>query len=131
MVARGADPAYYPVIPPERIPGAARRRFQGPRLPTGQGTDVGRFELAVAVVLLGLVVLRVLIVTVLGLLIIRPVRECPACFEPTVPIRWPLVLRLATGFEWRWCPSCRWQGPARKVSGRRASTGNRPTERRG
>lgn len=82
-------------------------------------TDVGQLELAVIVVLLGLVVLRVLIVTVLGLLIIRPVRECPACFEPTVPIRLPFVLRLAVGFEWRWCPACRWQGPARRVSERR------------
>ncbi|MDE0395771.1 MAG: hypothetical protein OYK82_13445 [Gammaproteobacteria bacterium] len=130
-MARRPDPAYYPVILPERVPGAPSRRAMGPHLPTGPGTDVGRFELAVAVVLLGLVVLRVLIVTILGLLILRPVRECPACFEPTVPIRWPLVLRLATGFEWRWCPSCRWQGPARKVSGQRASTGNRRTRRRG
>ena len=92
---------------------------------------MGRFELAVVVVLLALVVVRVLIVAVLGLLIIRPVRECPACFEPTVPIRLPLLLRLARRFEWRWCPACGWEGPARRVSEHWRGPKSHPSRGRG
>lgn len=75
-------------------------------------------ELAIVAVLLFLVGLRVVLVTVLGLLIIRPVRDCPACFEPTVAIRKPLLTRFVPRFEWRWCATCGWEGPARRISER-------------
>ncbi len=75
------------------------------------------FELAVVVILFFLVLLRFTVITVLGLLIIRPVRDCPACFRPTVPIRMTWLTRLYSTLEWRWCPECQWEGPARKMSG--------------
>ncbi len=66
-------------------------------------------------VLLVLLGLRLLAVAFLAMFIIRPVRECPACFQETLPIRVSALRLLGSWFEWRWCPQCRWQGPARKV----------------
>ena len=78
------------------------------------------FEWAVVGILFFLVLLRLLVVTLVGFAIIRPVRDCPACFRPTVPIRMTWLARLSSSFEWRWCPECHWEGPARKtVAGRR------------
>ena len=68
----------------------------------------------VTLVFLGLVLLRVVLVGVGALAIIRPVRACPACFEDTIPIRKPLLERFGQAFEWRWCPSCGWEGIARR-----------------
>lgn len=66
-----------------------------------------------ALTLLALVVLRVALLTIGGVLIIRPVRACPACFQPTTPIlhRW---LQRLTRLEVRWCPGCGWSGLARR-----------------
>ncbi|MBI4521885.1 MAG: hypothetical protein HY701_13695 [Gemmatimonadetes bacterium] len=65
-------------------------------------------------VFLVLVLMRVIIVSVGAALLIQPVSHCPACFQPTIAIanRWLRLLTLR--FEWRWCPHCRWQGPARR-----------------
>lgn len=74
--------------------------------------------MTIVVVLLGLAVLRFVVVAVGAALIIQPVRACPACRRETVAIqrsRW--IARLARGYEWRWCPHCGWQGPARRDAG--------------
>jgi hypothetical protein len=76
------------------------------------------FEFGVVAVLLSMVVLRALIVLVFAAAIIRPVRSCPACFRDTLPVRKRLLTLLAPAFEWRWCPSCSWQGLGRKVPDR-------------
>jgi hypothetical protein len=75
-------------------------------------------EFLVVGVLLGLVLLRAVLVGALALLVIHPVRACPACFrEPTFRVRkWWLRL-LARRMEWRWCPGCGWEGPARRMAG--------------
>lgn len=75
-------------------------------------------ERVVMVVLGGLVALRALAVAFLVYFIIRPVRACPACFRDTFPLkkRWLAVLGLAArSLEWRWCPFCGWEGPARRL----------------
>ena len=66
----------------------------------------------VVYVFLALVVLRVLLIGVGAALLIRPVLQCPACFHDTLKLRRP-VLALGNWIEWRWCPSCGWQGLAR------------------
>ncbi len=76
---------------------------------------MSQFEIAVATILFFLVFLRLALITVVGLLIIRPVRDCPACFRPTVPIRMRWFVRFNSAFEWRWCAECQWEGPARKA----------------
>lgn len=69
--------------------------------------------MTVVVVLLSLVVLRWIMVFVAAFVLVTPVDRCPACFHDTVPVRkWWLWL-LGPWIEWRWCPSCRWQGPSR------------------
>lgn len=74
-------------------------------------------EYLVVGVLFGLVLLRALLVGVLTLLVIYPVRACPACFEEgTLPIRKWWLVPVARRLEWRWCPACGWEGPARRVS---------------
>lgn len=65
-------------------------------------------------VLLALVLLRVGLVMGGAALLIRRVRLCPACSEPTVPLLKPWLARLLPSYEWRWCPTCGWQGPSRK-----------------
>jgi hypothetical protein len=62
---------------------------------------------------LGLILLRVVLLTVGGFLLIRPVRGCPACFQPTTPVLVPWLERL-TRLEWRWCTHCGWRGVARR-----------------
>lgn len=69
--------------------------------------------MVLALTFLGLVVLRVALLTIGGLLLIRPVRRCPACFGPTVPVLISWLERL-TRFEWRWCTGCGWRGLARR-----------------
>ena len=77
---------------------------------------MSQFELAVAVILFFfLVFLRLALIAVVGLFIIRPARDCPACFRPTVPIRKRWLAWFNSALEWRWCPECRWEGPARKA----------------
>ncbi len=76
---------------------------------------MSEFEIALFAILFGLVFLRVVVVTAVGFLIIRPVRDCPACFQPTVPIKMTWLARISSHFEWRWCPECHWEGPARKA----------------
>ncbi|MGH7475816.1 MAG: hypothetical protein ACRELD_05980 [Longimicrobiales bacterium] len=66
-------------------------------------------------VLAALVLLRLGLVAVAALLLIHPVRECPACFAGTIPILRPW-LRRSSRYEWRWCPACGWQGPARRTA---------------
>jgi hypothetical protein len=62
-----------------------------------------------ALTFLALILLRVALLTVGGLLLVRPVRGCPACFQPTAPVRvrW---LPWTGRFEWRWCMGCGWRG---------------------
>ncbi|HEX7051687.1 MAG TPA: hypothetical protein VF188_15895 [Longimicrobiales bacterium] len=64
-------------------------------------------------VLLGLALLRIMVVLIGAALLIRPVSACPACFRECIAIRRPWLARLAPWCEWRWCPHCGWQGPAR------------------
>lgn len=71
-------------------------------------------EMVATFVLLALVLLRVVLLTLGSLLLVRPVRACPACFEPTAPVLHPWLERL-TRLEWRWCAGCGWRGPARRV----------------
>lgn len=63
-------------------------------------------------VLVGLIALRVGLLGLGSALLVRPVRDCPACFRPTAPVRvrW---LHLLPRFEWRWCMDCGWRGLAR------------------
>ena len=70
-------------------------------------------SIGAVIVLGGLVLLRCILVAVGVTLLLRPVRECPACFEPTVRVRRPILEALIRIVEWRWCLSCGWQGPAR------------------
>ncbi|MBI4541160.1 MAG: hypothetical protein HY704_16790 [Gemmatimonadetes bacterium] len=66
-------------------------------------------------VFLALVLVRAVVILVALAFLVQPVSSCPACFAPTLPIvkRWLRIL--APRFEWRWCPRCGWQGPARRV----------------
>lgn len=64
-------------------------------------------------ILLGLVALRWIVIGVGVALLLRPVRECPACFEETFGLH-HRVLRYIRWLEWRWCPHCGWHGPARR-----------------
>lgn len=66
-----------------------------------------------ALTFLGLIVLRVALLTIGGLLLIRPVRHCPSCFRGTLPVLIPWLERL-TRLEWRWCNHCGWRGLARR-----------------
>lgn len=67
-------------------------------------------------VLLALALLRFGIITAGAVLLIRPVRACPACFAATLLIERRWLGRFAPRLEWRWCPHCRWQGLARRES---------------
>ncbi|MCI0432105.1 MAG: hypothetical protein L0271_00455 [Gemmatimonadetes bacterium] len=73
-------------------------------------------EPAVAVyVLLALVALRFIIVGIGAALLIGPVRSCPACFaETTFRSHHPWLRVIVPWLEWRFCPQCGWQGPARR-----------------
>lgn len=73
--------------------------------------------MVVALTFLGLILLRVTLLTVGGLLLVRPVRGCPACFHPTDPVRVRWLERLSR-LEWRWCTHCGWRGVARRSAGR-------------
>jgi hypothetical protein len=73
--------------------------------------------MTIVLILLALAFLRFVLVAAFATLLIRPVAACPACFRDTVSIRRPWLERLTRSYEWRWCPHCRWQGPARKVHG--------------
>jgi hypothetical protein len=76
---------------------------------------VSSFEIAVVAVFSFLVFLRFIVLLGLSAAIVRPVRRCPACFDETVAFRPRWHRFLPSAFEWRWCPRCRWEGPARKV----------------
>ena len=65
--------------------------------------------------MLGLVLLRVVAILLFVAFLIGPAAACPACFQPSVPIRHRWLARLFPWLEWRWCPSCGWQGPARRA----------------
>jgi hypothetical protein len=69
------------------------------------------------ITLLGLGALWVALLAAGGPLLVRPVRTCPACFEPTAPVlvRW---LERLTRLEWRWCTYCGWSGLGRRGIGR-------------
>jgi hypothetical protein len=82
---------------------------------------VSQFELAVIAIFFGIVVLRIAFISIVALMIIRPVRDCPACFRATIPVRRRWLNSLASAFEWRWCPACRWEGPALRLSPPQAS----------
>ncbi|MGH8434812.1 MAG: hypothetical protein ACRERX_10060 [Pseudomonas sp.] len=70
--------------------------------------------MVVVLVLGGLVLLRFVLIGVGAALIIRPVVDCPACFHQSLKIRYRWLTLLGSWLEWRWCPHCGWQGPARK-----------------
>jgi hypothetical protein len=75
-------------------------------------------EFLVVGILFGLVLLRALLVGALALLVIHPVRACPACLrEPTFRVRKGWLALLGRRFEWRWCPGCGWEGPGRRIKG--------------
>lgn len=84
-------------------------------------------EWVVLAVLLSLVALRVMAVGILVLFIIRPVRACPACFRDTFPLRKWWLRWITFRMEWRWCPSCGWEGLARRRSLRSGVPSARPT----
>jgi len=68
-------------------------------------------------VLAGLVLLPWGLLLVGGLLLVPRVRDCPACFRETLLLRRPWLRRVVPWLEWRWCPTCGWQGPgSRKES---------------
>ncbi|MGH7502488.1 MAG: hypothetical protein ACREL7_12115 [Longimicrobiales bacterium] len=71
-------------------------------------------SIATVIVLLGLVALRWVVIGIGVALLLRPVRECPACFFETFGLHHRL-LRFAPWLEWRWCPNCGWHGPARRT----------------
>jgi hypothetical protein len=77
-------------------------------------------------VMLGLVLVRLLAILAAVVVLARPVRSCPACFEPetaSVTTWWLTPLRAR--FEIRWCPQCGWQGFARKQRRRLQTTAQR------
>ena len=86
-------------------------------------------------VFLGLVLLRVVLIALGAAMLIRPVQQCPACFYDTLKLQ-RSVVGMRKWIEWRWCPSCGWQGLARvttpieRVPDRvqSAKTRARPTE---
>jgi hypothetical protein len=68
-------------------------------------------------ILLGMVAMRWVIIGIGAAMLLRPVRDCPACFKPTLALRRVWLRRAAPWLEWRWCPHCGWQGPARRITG--------------
>lgn len=85
-------------------------------------------------ILLGLVALRWIVIGIGVALLLRPVRECPACFQETFGLHHRL-LRHVKWLEWRWCPHCGWHGPARRkpttrTTGTPAQSPNRTTGER-
>jgi len=85
------------------------------------------------IVLLLLVGLRWVLLAVGVALLVRPVSSCPACAaSSTLGLHRPWLRWLTSWLEWRWCPQCGWQGPARRVptplrarTPRRVSQGSR------
>jgi len=72
---------------------------------------------AAVYVLLGLVALRVIIVGIGAALLLRPVRDCPACFaDATFRAHHRWLRLLAPWLEWRFCPRCGWHGPSRRLA---------------
>ena len=72
--------------------------------------------MAAVLVLLALSMLRIVIVALGATMLIGPVRACPACGRETLSIRRRWLLPAADRYEWRWCPSCSWQGLGRRVN---------------
>ena len=74
-------------------------------------------EVSVAAVLVlgGLVVLRWAFLMFGAALLLQAVRDCPACFRPTVSVRKRFLMPVRSLAEWRWCPACGWQGPTRRT----------------
>lgn len=69
----------------------------------------------IPVVVLGvLVLLRWGLLVFAAALLLRPATSCPACSRPTLVIRRPILTAMLRMVEWRWCPACRWEGPARR-----------------
>lgn len=68
------------------------------------------------VVLLLLVGMRWVLLAVGVALLVRPVSSCPACAaSSTLGLHRPWLRWIVSWLEWRWCPECGWQGPARRV----------------
>jgi predicted RNA-binding Zn-ribbon protein involved in translation (DUF1610 family) len=66
-------------------------------------------------VMLGLVLVRFVALLAAVVVLARPVRSCPACFEPaTAAVTTWWLTPLRASMEIRWCPQCGWQGIARK-----------------
>ncbi|MQA90453.1 MAG: hypothetical protein GEU90_09485 [Gemmatimonas sp.] len=78
--------------------------------------------MTVFIVLAAFTVLRVVLIGLGATLLIRPVRECPACGRETIVVQQLWLDRILPAFELRWCPSCRWKGLARRRR-RRPSNG--------
>jgi hypothetical protein len=72
-------------------------------------------SVVIVAVLLGLVALRILLIGLGAALILRPVVECPACFGPSFALYRRWLQSIVPWIEWRWCPRCGWQGPARRL----------------
>ncbi|MEX2281538.1 MAG: hypothetical protein WEE89_03505 [Gemmatimonadota bacterium] len=66
-------------------------------------------------VFIALVLLRVVLIAIGAALIIQHVSACPACFQESVGVRYHWLKLMAPWLEWRWCPSCGWQGPSRRL----------------
>ena len=73
-------------------------------------------EYLVVAILFGLVFLRAVAVGMMTLLVIHPVRVCPACLDNrTVPVRKEWLRFTFRRYEWRWCMACGWEGLSRTV----------------
>lgn len=79
-------------------------------------------------VLLGLIVVRTAALAIAILVLARPVKACPACFEDTVPIRMGWWKPFERFVELRWCAHCGWQGIARRAHGSRWELPVQPSE---
>lgn len=90
------------------------RRAGGEGKADGTG-DAERGSMTIVLVLLALSLARFALVAGLAALLIRRVRACPACGAETLPLRRRWLEIVAPRYEWRWCPHCRWQGPARRA----------------
>lgn len=70
--------------------------------------------LIVAVLFL-LVLLRWGLLVVGAALVIPRIRSCPACFADTVPVRRRWLRAVLPWLQWRWCPTCGWEGPSSRA----------------
>jgi hypothetical protein len=61
-----------------------------------------------ALVLLGFVALRILVIGGLAYLLVSPGRMCPACGAQTVALQRRGLARYLPGIQRRWCVECGW-----------------------